>query len=146
MPQIALTDSPDPLALQKLVRSLIGFNEEKAGPRDFRHLAIFVSDPETGEVLGGLWGGTTYGQLKIEVLYLHDSLRGAGLGRELIDQAEAEALARGCHAVWLETFTFQARGFYERLGYSVFGAIEDYPTPHSLFFMKKSLAAVGAPS
>ena len=139
MPKIALTDSPDPLALQKLVRSLIAFNEEKAGPRDFRQLAIIVSDPDTDEVLGGLWGGTTYCQLKIEVLYLPESLRGSGLGRQLIEQAEAEAIARGCRAAWLETFSFQARGFYQRMGYSVFGVIDDFPKGHSLYFLAKTL-------
>jgi hypothetical protein len=48
-------------------------------------------------------------------------------------------MRRGCHGVWLDTFTFQARGFYERLGYSVFGAIEDYPPGHSRHFLKKDL-------
>jgi GNAT superfamily N-acetyltransferase len=142
MPKIVLTDSPDPLVLQKLVRSLIAFHEEKAGPRDFRQIAITVSDSETDEVLGGLWGGTTYGQLKIEVLYLPEPLRGTGLGRQLIEQAEAEALARGCHASWLETFSFQARGFYQRMGYSVFGVIDDFPKGHSLYFLTKALGAL----
>ena len=56
-----------------------------------------------------------------------------------MEQAEREAIRRGCRTIWLDTFTFQARGFYERLGYSVFGTLEDYPPGHSRFFLKKSL-------
>lgn len=53
--------------------------------------------------------------------------------------AEEEAVRRGCLGAWLDTFSFQARGFYERLGYSVFGVIEGYPPGHSRFFLKKTL-------
>ena len=68
-----------------------------------------------------------------------ESARGRGLGRTLMRQAEDVALRRGCHGAWLDTFSFQARGFYEKLGYTVFGSIDDYPPGHSRFFMKKVL-------
>jgi GNAT superfamily N-acetyltransferase len=73
------------------------------------------------------------------LVYLPEDLRGAGLGRQLMEQAEQEAIHRGCHIIWLDTFTFQARGFYERLGYTVFGTLEDYPPGHSRFFLRKNL-------
>jgi ribosomal protein S18 acetylase RimI-like enzyme len=68
----------------------------------------------------------------------------AGAGRRLMMEAEAEALRRGCCAAELDTFSFQARGFYERLGYSVFGALEDYAPGQSRFYMRKRLDG-GAP-
>ena len=71
-----------------------------------------------------------------------EASRGAGVGRELMRQAEREAIRRGCHNAWLNTFSFQARGFYERLGYNVLGMLGDYPPGHSRFFMKKILAPV----
>jgi ribosomal protein S18 acetylase RimI-like enzyme len=71
-------------------------------------------------------------------------MRGAGAGRRLMMEAEAEALRRGCCAAELDTFSFQARGFYERLGYSVFGALEDYAPGQSRFYMRKRLDG-GAP-
>jgi GNAT superfamily N-acetyltransferase len=69
-----------------------------------------------------------------------DDLRGRGVGRELMAQAEARAVERGCHAAWLDTFSFQARGFYEKLGYEEFGTL-DYPPIHKRYFMKKLLVA-----
>jgi ribosomal protein S18 acetylase RimI-like enzyme len=84
-------------------------------------LTIFVAHSDTDELLGGLWGSTAYSYLHIELLYLPEDLRGARLGRRLMAQAEVEAIQRRCRGVWLDTFSFQARGFYERLGYTVFG-------------------------
>jgi hypothetical protein len=48
-------------------------------------------------------------------------------------------LKRGCHSAWLDTFEFQARGFYERLGYSCFAELRDYPPGFARYFMKKAL-------
>jgi GNAT superfamily N-acetyltransferase len=78
--------------------------------------------------------------LHIHLLYVTESMRGTGIGRDLMRQAEEEARRRQCTASWLDTFSFQARGFYERLGYILFGTIEDYPPGHSRFFLKKSLS------
>ena len=139
IPKITLTEAPDEDALKTITRLITQFNQTASGrPNDFRPLAIFVSHPETNETLGGLWGWTSFAFLHIDVLYLPEGLRGTGLGRSLIQQAETEAVERGCHGAWLDTFSFQARGFYERLGYTVFGSIEDYPPGESRFFLKKT--------
>jgi GNAT superfamily N-acetyltransferase len=73
-------------------------------------------------------------------MWLADHLRGAGLGRDLIGQAERIAIRRGCHSAYLDTFSFQARGFYEALGYTLFGTL-DYPPGHQRRFLQKRLAA-----
>jgi hypothetical protein len=57
-------------------------------------------------------------------------------------QAEARAVERGYHSAWLDTFSFQARGFYERLGYQQFGSLV-YPPFHKRHFMKKLLGTGG---
>jgi len=55
----------------------------------------------------------------------------------MLAQAEREALARGCRGAWLDTYSFQAREFYERQGYSVFGILDDYPPGQKRIFMQK---------
>lgn len=139
-PKLTLTDAPDQDQLEQLSNGLTRFNEQASSrPNDFRPLAIFVTDPDTEETIGGLWGWTSFDHLHISVLYLAESLRGSGLGRKIMQQAEEEALRRGCIGAWLDTFSFQARDFYEHLGYTLFGAIENYPPGHSRFFFKKTL-------
>jgi GNAT superfamily N-acetyltransferase len=90
-------------------------------------------------VVGGLWGRTGYDWLFVELLFVPESLRGRGVGKDILQRAEREAIARGCHGVWLNTFEFQARGFYERLGYTCFGELANYPPGSARYFLKKAL-------
>jgi GNAT superfamily N-acetyltransferase len=138
-PEIVSTDAPDPSAREAILKHLMAFNEEMGGPANFRRLALLIRDPSTGEVTGGLWSGTAWGWLFVDLLFVPKNVRGTGLGTRLMRLAEEEAVRRGCRGAWLDTYSFQARGFYEHLGYSTFGTIEGYPPGHSRFFMKKAL-------
>ena len=64
---------------------------------------------------------------------------GRGFGRELMKRAELYAVERGCTDAYLDTFSFQARPFYEKLGYRVFGTLENHPAGHQRYFMTKQL-------
>lgn len=103
-----------------------------------RPLAVFAKD-EDGKVIGGLSGYTLWNWLKIEILAVSPDIRTKGLGRSLIEQAENEARSRGCQFSFLDTFSFQARPFYERLGYKLYGELPDFPTGHFRYFMTKTL-------
>lgn len=141
-PAITITDTPDAAIRSAILRPLTRFNESRlGGPEDHRLLAIAVSNPLTGEIIGGLWSETLSGQLHVDLLFVPETLRRTGIGSRLMRDAEAEAIRRGCTGAWLDTYSFQARGFYERLGYSVFGVIEDHPPGHSRFFMKRNFGA-----
>src|SRR5581483_11935644 len=93
-----------------------------------------------GTVVGGLVGEYYWGWLHIETLAMAEDMRGRGFGTRLLTTAEADARRRGCRHICLETFSFQARPFYERLGYEVFGTLDDYPPGHKKYFMRKTLA------
>ena len=108
-----------------------------------RPLAVILRDPGTGHPLGGLIGRTTRDWFFVEMFHLPAEARGQGTGRRILIAAEEEALRRGCRYAWLDTFSFQARGFYEKLGYSVFGTLEDYPAGHSRYFLRKTLGEPG---
>lgn len=136
---IRLTDVVDPAVRAAIVDPLVAFNAEKTGRNDFRPLILTLTDAD-GRVVGGLWGRTAYDWLFVELLVVPEGMRGQGIGTELMRHAEREALVRGCRNAWLDTFEFQARGFYERLGYSCFAELADYPPGFSLFLMKKVLA------
>jgi GNAT superfamily N-acetyltransferase len=140
-PKLTLTASPTSAQRRAIVDPLVEFNETQAGPENYRPLAILVSDAATDNVVGGLWGSTANSYLHIDLLFLPNELRRIGLGRRLMKDAEEEAIRRGCRGAWLDTYSFQARGFYERIGYAVFGAIPDYPPGHSRFFLMKALSS-----
>jgi len=76
----------------------------------------------------------------VELLFVPECLRGQGTGRQLMEQAEVVAREHGCVGIWLDTFSFQAPGFYQKLGYAVFGEIGNYPPGHSRFFLHKHLS------
>lgn len=137
---IHLTDAPDDRMRRAIVGPLLAYNDDQTGTSDFKPLAVMLADAD-GTSVGGLWGRTAYGWLFVELLLVPEPLRGRGLGRQLMQRAEQEAVARGCHGAWLDTFEFQARGFYERLGYDCFGELSDYPPGFSRYFMKKTLSA-----
>ena len=135
---IDLSDVANEQVRNEIVAPLIAYNISKAGPNDGRPLVITLRDSHN-KIIGGLWGNTGFQWLFTQLLLVPESLRGRGLGADLMRRAEAEAVDRGCHGAWLDTFEFQARGFYERIGYECFGQLPDYPPGFSRFFMKKSL-------
>jgi GNAT superfamily N-acetyltransferase len=79
------------------------------------------------------------GWLHVGQLWVHTGLRGRGYGRQLMEAAEAEGRRLGCHSAYLDTFSFQARPFYEGCGYEVFGVLDRFPDEHQRFFMRKGL-------
>ena len=139
-PIIETTSEPDPAARDAILAVLVAHNDAAAGrPPGVQPLAILLRDPESGAVIGGLWGQSVYDWLFIQYLAVPEALRGQGLGRELMSRAETVARERGCVGLWLDTFEFQARPFYEKLGYSLFGQIEDFPRGSRRYFLHKRL-------
>ena len=114
------------------------FNVAVTGDAYYSPLAIFLKD-ERGAVLGGALGHIWGGWLYIEALWVAEPFRGQGYGGKLLRAAEDEARGQGCYGVFLTTFSFQAKPFYEKFGYEVLADIPDYPKGHSHHVLKKEL-------
>ena len=121
-----------------LSEQINAYNVEATGITDGRLLAILVRG-EHGAIIAGLNGWTWGGCLFVEFLWVRADLRHTGYGSRLLAAAEAEAIARGCQVATLCTHDFQAPGFYRKHGYTVCGAIDDYPRGHQSIFLKKAL-------
>jgi GNAT superfamily N-acetyltransferase len=117
---------------------LRAYNARHAGDPGFAPLNLFLRDG-AGGIVGGLLGSVYYGWLFVNILWVADEHRGGGHGAALVRRAEAEARARGCRAVWLDTFSFQAPGFYRKMGFTEFGRLDDYPAGHTRHFLWKPL-------
>jgi GNAT superfamily N-acetyltransferase len=139
--RVETTDAPSAADRAAVLEGLQAFNAAVTPgiSWDYRPLAALLRDGEGGVVLGGLIGRTAAGWLYVELLHVPEPSRGAGHGARLLAGAENEARARGCIGARLDTYSFQARGFYERLGYTVTGAIDDCPPGHTRWSMAKRL-------
>ena len=134
-----VADKPTPEMYVAILDLLVAYNDRAAGPAGYEQVAILLRDPKTGATSGGLWGQVAYDWLFVELLIVPEQLRGAGHGTRLMREAERIAASRGAAGVWLDTFSFQARGFYEKLGYSCFGTLPDHPRGGARYFMQKRL-------
>mgnify|MGYP000076510328 CR=1 FL=1 len=135
-----LSIEPDalPQDLQLIRDSINEFNMTVTGDRNYSPLVIFLRD-ESDIIVGGILGDVWGGWLHITYLWVSEVLRQHGYGRQLVEAAETQARTKGCRGVFLETFSFQARPFYEKLGYKVCGEVPDYPQGHTYYFLKKWL-------
>jgi GNAT superfamily N-acetyltransferase len=134
--RIDIPEAPTAEHRQAVLEPLAEFNEANGYPADSRPLAVLLKD-EAGVVVGGLWGKTGYGWLFVEFLVVPEALRGRDAGTALMDSAESMAMERGCVGAWLTTFAFQARAFYEKRGYSLFGELEQSPGDNVRLFLRK---------
>ena len=138
-PRLVLTDAATPQDESDIRDGLGDYTFSKAGYRDYRPLAVLVTDPANGEVVGGLYGSTSMGLLRVDRFFLPEDLRKQGLGTRIIKEAEAEGARRGCSRAILSTLSFQAPGFYERQGWEVLGRVDCDPPGHTRFMMTKKL-------
>jgi GNAT superfamily N-acetyltransferase len=122
-----------------VVKGLVAYNVAQAGPSKWKRFAVSVRD-EAGTIKGGIVGHTLWDWCFIELLWLDESLRGTGFGTDLMARAEAVAAKRGARHVYLDTFSFQGDGFYQKLGYEVYGELGDFPPGHRRIWLKKDLS------
>jgi GNAT superfamily N-acetyltransferase len=130
-----------PESLREHVRDhLDTFNVAATGLSEYHSVSVFLRD-DHDEVLGGCLGAIWGGWLSINFLWVAESLRRRGYGRQLLAAAERYAIERGCTRAWLTTFSFQAPEYYPKLGYESFAVLEDHPLGHRHHFLQKRLNA-----
>jgi len=117
------------------------FNAPFIGEHGYKPLRLMVFREGEETPAGGIQADCYGAWLQVRDVWLPEDLRRSGLGTALFDRIEAEAKARGCIGAFLTTFSFQARPFYEKRGYTCFATLEDNPPGHSRFFMMKRFAA-----
>jgi len=133
--------APDPAAAYDAIWApLLAFNQKAVGGEAAGEpFALLIRAPGSEAVEGGLWALSLWGSFYIALVVVPEAARGQGLGRDLMAQAEAGARRRGCRQMWLDTYAFQAKGFYERLGFEIFGEIAGTAPVFPRFFMQKTL-------
>lgn len=98
----------------------------------------FVTKNEEGSIIGGINSMLyCWGVLYIDILWVDDNYRSIGIGSQLMQKVQETAKEKGCSLIHLDTFDFQAKDFYLKHGFEVFGVLENCPPGHKRFYMKK---------
>lgn len=118
--------------------ALMRFNCERVGADGHTPLCLVEHDAD-GTVIGGLLGGTYWGWMYVDILWVHEDHRRKGIGSRLLAEAEREAARRGCHHVHLDTMSWQAPEFYKKHGYEIVGILPDCPKGHEKYLLQKNL-------
>jgi len=139
-PTLTLETNPAARDIERLGQGLTEHALAFTGGPGFAPIAVFARDAD-GELVGGISGFVNWTWLQINLFWISDDLRRQSLGSQLIDMLESAAIERGCTDAHLDTFSYQARPFYEARGYELFATLDDYPRGHQRFFLRKRLAA-----
>jgi GNAT superfamily N-acetyltransferase len=136
--ELVVETQPAARDIEALGRGLTEHALPYTGRPGFQPLGAFARDAN-GAVLGGVYGLVNWTWLHVSLLWVSSELRHQGLGSRLLAAIEAAGVERGCSEAHLDTFSYQARPFYERHGYRLFATLEDYPPGHQRLFLRKTL-------
>jgi GNAT superfamily N-acetyltransferase len=137
--ELALSDSAEPGTFEAIFHGLDEASRGVIGSAAPRLLVIPIRD-DAGSTVGGLWAVSLFRWLHVEMMLVPEQMRGRGIGSALMVAAESEARSRGCLGMYVDTFSFQAGPFYEKMGFSQFGVLDDCPPGHRRLFLQKRLA------
>ena len=137
MAEITLSEIENDPAAKIASDGLSALNAPFIGQFGVKPLSLVVRRQAEDAPVGGACGRCFGGWYYLHLLFLPEDMRGTGLGSGLLTRLEAEAQDRGCIGAWVSTFSFQARPFYEKHGYALFGSIEDHPPGHARYFLSK---------
>ena len=138
-PDISVTDELDSADAAVISDGLLAYYLSQTGYYDFRPLAVFVRDPQTGKIIGGLHGRSEFGLVYIAWFFLPEDWRGARIGSRVLAMAEEEGRRRGCTRIALTTLSIEAPGFYQKQGYNVAATIDCEPPGLTRYYIMKRL-------
>lgn len=135
---LEITEEVNELDVQRIRDGLLEYNLPRLEDKNPRDLGVFLNDDE-GSRIAGLIGYTHGYWLFVKFLWVSEQLRGSHIGSRLLAQAEDTARQRGCRYVFLDTFSFQAPGFYLKQGYQEVFALENFPLTGKRHYFTKNL-------
>lgn len=136
--RIEVDESPTGADIDRLRDGLKEHSTSFVDQPGFEPLAILARSAD-GSLVGGAYAFVNWNWIDISLLWVAETHRGQGLGSRLLLGLESAARDKGCRNAHLETFSYQARVFYERHGYKRFASLPDYPPGHERVYLQKPL-------
>jgi ribosomal protein S18 acetylase RimI-like enzyme len=135
---IKFTTTPSQEEIAELCKGLETHAKQTIGKTSFEPFGFLVHDAQQN-LIGGCTGVFMYGLLHIKLLWIDDSIRNKGLGTELMSKAESYAREHNCRSILVETFDWQGKDFYEKLGYEVAFSYDGFDDGYQFYFFRKNL-------
>jgi ribosomal protein S18 acetylase RimI-like enzyme len=137
--KVKVSDIIDQKSYNEVVDMLIGYNQSKTQEfvNEINKPIQIIARNEKNEIIGGLYGRSIWGTLEIKTFVVKTEYRNEGIGQKLINEAEVEAKKRNCRFISLDTFSFQAPKFYEKLGFKKIGTETDFPKGFEKYYYRK---------
>ncbi len=133
---------PEENEAEHIGNMLLQFNIESkplTQEKPFININRCIKD-DNGEIIGGILAcSALWNVLSIDTLWVKKECRNNGIAKQLLSVVENEARNIGCHLAYLSTYDFQAKDFYLKNGYEIFGVLEDCPKDHRLYHLSKKL-------
>lgn len=121
-----------------MIDGLLAYHASKGHPRKTENYSVILKD-KNNKILGLVIVSFLWTGMHIDSLWIDEQVRNQDWGSKLMKLVETEAIKRGCTISYTDTFTWQAPGFYEKLGYKLYGKLENFPKDNSLSYYSKSL-------
>jgi GNAT superfamily N-acetyltransferase len=138
MIRVSVEPDADAVEVDAVKNGLLEYNVRVIGEPHEEPVQVFLRD-DRAEIIGGLLGHLKWKWLYVSKLWIAEKHRGFGHGYALMNAAEEFARSKGCIGSYLDTFEYQARPFYEKCGYELFGTLDGYPPGSRQFFLSKRL-------
>lgn len=135
---INFTNKPSDKEIEILCKGLEQHAKQTIGKTSFEPFGFLVHN-DSEKLIGGCTGELVYGTLYIKFLWVEKLERGKGIGRKLIEKAENFAKENNCCNITLHTFNWQAKEFYEKMGYNTEFIYDGYDDNFQLYFFRKRL-------
>jgi ribosomal protein S18 acetylase RimI-like enzyme len=130
------TDSQQ--VIQLLEDKIYEHNSTEVNKDDGCFFSRIVRD-ESKDIIGGIAGWTWARVCEITQLWVDENVRKNGIGKILLEAAEAEAKSKGCLAILVRSYSFQAPHFYEKNGYKIEHILNGFPQGYSYYILRKRI-------
>jgi ribosomal protein S18 acetylase RimI-like enzyme len=124
--------------IQLLEDKIYEHNSTKTNKDDGFLFSRIVRD-NNKDIIAGIAGWIWASICEITQLWVDEKVRKNGVGKMLLEAAEAEAKSKGCITILVRSYGFQAPHFYERYGYKIEHILNGFPEGHSYYFLAKKI-------
>ncbi len=142
--KLSFEEHPNQEDIQVLIRGITDNAKQQRGFDALDFFAFFIRD-ENNTIVGGCNGGTLYGGLHIDSLWVSDVIRNKGWGIKLVHAALTYGKEKNCNFATVNTMDWEALGFYQKLGFKIEFQRSGFHKNSVFYFLRKEFLSTDSP-